>query len=138
MTEVVVASEGSSRRPALAGIRILDFTIAMAGPYCTRLLADLGAEVIKIEAFEGDFIRNGSPRRGPHSAFFGQLNSGKRSVVIDLKKPEGRAIARDLAAAADVVVESFRPGVMGRLGLGYGILAAANARLIYCSVMGVG
>jgi crotonobetainyl-CoA:carnitine CoA-transferase CaiB-like acyl-CoA transferase len=122
----------------LAGIRVLDFTIMMAGPYCTRFLADLGADVIKIEAPEGDYIRQRAPKRGNHSAYFGHLNAGKRSVVLDLKKPTAVSAVKRLAMQADVVVENFRPGVMARLGLDYAVLQALNPRLIYCSISGFG
>ena len=123
---------------ALDGIRVLDFTAVMAGPYCTRLLADLGAEVIKVEPFQGDLIRPTGEFSGWRSAYFGQLNAGKKSMVLELKKPQGLKIARELAAKSDVVVENFRPGVMNRLGLGYEILSASNPRLIYCAISGYG
>ena len=127
----------------LDGIRVLDFTAVIAGPYCTRLLADLGAEVAKVESPEGDHMRGREPLRqaadgSSHSAYFGGLNSGKQSVVLDLKSAEGIKLALQLAAKADVVVENFRPGVMGRLGLGYEALAALNPRLVYCSISGYG
>jgi CoA:oxalate CoA-transferase len=124
---------------ALDGVRVLDFTAVMAGPYCTRLLADVGADVIKVEAPEGDMIRPPpGPFAGWRSAYFGQLNAGKRSLVLDLKKPEALEVARALARCSDVVVENFRPGVMRRLGLGYETLSAENPRLIYCSISGYG
>ena len=103
---------------ALEGIRVLDFSIMLAGPYCARMLADVGAEVIKIEPPEGDDMRLRAPLRSGHSAYFGQLNAGKRSITLDLKTPEAIAIVHGLVAKADVVVENFRPGVMERLGLG--------------------
>src|SRR6266478_1000867 len=102
---------------ALDGLRVLDFTTTIAGPHCARMLADLGAEVIKIEAPEGDMMRTRPPLRNGASTSFGQLNAGKKSIVLDLKSPRGVEVARRLAAAADVVVENFRPGVMRRLGL---------------------
>ena len=127
---------------ALAGLRVLDFSIMLAGPYCTRLLADLGADVIKIEPPEGDDMRQRAPLRpgpaGPHSTYFGQLNAGKRSVALDLKHPDALALVRRLAEQCDVLVENFRPGVMQRLGLGYEALAALNPKLIYCSISGYG
>ena len=127
---------------ALYGLRVVDFSIMMAGPYCTRLLADLGADVIKIEPPEGDDMRLRAPLRpghdGQHSAYFGQLNAGKRSLALDLKNAEALALVRRLVGQCDVLVENFRPGVMDRLGLGYDALAAINPRLIYCSVSGYG
>jgi len=127
------------RTGALDGVRVLDFTAVMAGPYCTRLLADVGADVIKVEAPEGDMIRPPpGPFAGWRSAYFGQLNAGKRSLVLDLKIPAGLEVARELARRSDVVVENFRPGVMRRLGLDYATLEADNPRLIYCSISGYG
>lgn len=122
----------------LTGLRVLDFTIMMAGPACTRLLADLGADVIKVEAPEGDHIRTRPPLRSGHSTYFGQLNCGKRSVALDLKKPESLSVVRRLVEESDVVVENFRPGVMARLGLDYGSLAKINPGLVYCSISGFG
>lgn len=121
-----------------AGLRVIDFSTTIAGPQCTRMLADLGAEVIKIEAPEGDMMRSRPPMRSGVSTAFGQLNAGKRSVVLDLKLPEAVEAARRLAASADVLVENFRPGVMQRLGLGYDALGPANPRLVYCSISGYG
>ncbi len=128
---------------ALHGLRVLDFSIMLAGPYCARLLADMGAEVIKIEPPEGDDMRLRLPLRADatgarHSTYFGQLNAGKRSLALDLKHPQALALAKQLAAQADVVVENFRPGVMARLGLGAAELCALNQRLIYCSISGYG
>src|ERR1700730_6714645 len=97
-------------------IRVLDFTTTIAGPHCGRLLADLGAEVIKIEAPEGDMMRSRPPLRDGASTSFGQLNAGKQSVVLDLKSPQGGEAARRLVGTADVLVENFRPGVMRRFG----------------------
>ena len=128
---------GAKPRP-LEGIRVLDFSMILAGPYCTRLLADLGADVIKVEPPGGEYIRARSPLRDGHSTYFGQLNCGKRSLVLDLKTSRGAAIAADLAAASDVVVENFRPGVMQRLGLDFATLSERNARLVYCSISGFG
>jgi CoA:oxalate CoA-transferase len=122
----------------LAGIRVLDFSSMVAGPKCTRLLADVGAEVIKIEPPEGDHMRTRPPLRHGHSTYFGQLNCGKRSLVLDLKRREAVALVHDLVARADVVVENFRPGVMKRLGLDYPALAESNPRLVYCSISGYG
>jgi crotonobetainyl-CoA:carnitine CoA-transferase CaiB-like acyl-CoA transferase len=122
----------------LAGIRVLDFSSMMAGPYCGRWLADLGADVIKIEPPEGDYMRTTPPLRGGQSAYFGHLNCGKRSIVLDLKRARAAAIARQLAAHCDVLLEGSRPGVMARLGLDYGSLKGDCPRLVYCSVSGYG
>ncbi len=122
----------------LEGIRVLDFTTFMAGPYCTRLMADLGAEVLKIEAPEGDHVRNRPPLRDGHSTYFAQLNCGKKSLCIDLRKDGAREAMLDLARTCDVLVESFRPGVMRRLGLSYEAIREINPKLIYCSISGFG
>jgi CoA:oxalate CoA-transferase len=123
---------------ALAGLRVLDFTTTIAGPHCGRMLADLGAEVIKIEAPEGDMMRTRPPLRAGASTSFGQLNAGKKSVVLDLKSPNGVAAALKLVAGADVVVENFRPGVMRRFGLDYAALKKIKPDLVYCAISGYG
>src|ERR1700758_5291397 len=123
---------------ALDGGRVLDFTTTIAGPHCARLLADLGAEVIKIEAPEGDMMRTRPPLRAGASTSFGQLNAGKKSVVLDLKSPQGVEAARRLVATADVVVENFRPGVMRRFGLDYPALKEIKSDLVYCAISGYG
>ncbi len=123
---------------ALHGVRVLDFTSMMAGPYCTRLLADLGAEVIKIEPLKGDYMRYQPPLNGGSSRYFGHLNAGKKSIALDLKSEVGLDVVRALVASADVVVENFRPGVMARLGLDYDSLDAINPRIIYCAISGYG
>lgn len=123
---------------ALDGVRVLDFTTVMSGPFATRLLADLGADVVKVESFEGDQVRARPPLRDGHSSYFAQLNAGKRSIVLDLKSPEAHALIVKLVQSFDVVVENFRPGVMTRLGLDYDTLSAANPRLICCAVSGYG
>lgn len=122
----------------LAGVRVLDFSAMMSGPYCTRLMADLGAEVIKVEPPEGDHMRLRPPLRNGRSAYFAQLNCGKKSIALDLKKPAARELVIALAARCDVVVENFRPGVMQRLGLEYETLEGSNPRLVYCSISGFG
>jgi len=123
----------------LAGVRVLDFTRVLAGPAASLALADLGAEVIKIEPpGTGDETRNFPPIRDGESHYFLSVNRGKRSIVIDLKTEEGLALARDLAAKCDILVENYRPGVMERLGLGYAALSAINPRLIYCAISGYG
>jgi CoA:oxalate CoA-transferase len=122
----------------LAGIRIVDFTSMIAGPYCSRMLADCGAEVLKIEELSGDHMRKAKPLRQGHSTYFGHLNCGKQSLAIDLKAAEGRDIAAELVAGSDVVLENFRPGVMKRLKLDYATLASRRPDLIYCSISGFG
>ena len=122
----------------LDGIRVLDFTAMMSGPYCTRLLADLGAEVIKVEPPEGDHIRMRPPRRDGRSAYFAQLNAGKKSLALDLKQAASIELIRELVPRCDVVVENYRPGVMQRLGLDYPTLSALNPKLVYCSISGFG
>ena len=123
---------------ALDRVRVLDFTTTIAGPHCTRLMADLGAEVIKIEAPEGDMMRSRLPIRNGASTSFGQLNAGKKSLVLDLKRPEAVAVVHRLVKSADVVVENFRPGVMARFGLDYPKLQPLNPALIYCAISGYG
>jgi crotonobetainyl-CoA:carnitine CoA-transferase CaiB-like acyl-CoA transferase len=121
-----------------AGLRVLDFSTTIAGPHCSRMLADMGAEVIKIETDEGETMRTRPPVRNGCSTTFGQLNAGKKSLVLDLKSPEGAEAIRRLAANADILVENFRPGVMARLKLDYETLRAINPKLIYCSISGYG
>ncbi|NUZ04728.1 CaiB/BaiF CoA transferase family protein [Piscinibacter koreensis] len=128
----------ASRPDALAGLRVVDFTIVMSGPMCTRLLADAGADVIKIEPPDGDVVRQRPPLRGGVSTYYASMNCGKRSIVLDLQSDAGKRLARELALAADVVVENFRPGVMKRLGLDYETLARGNPRLVYASISGFG
>lgn len=123
----------------LEGVRVLDLTIALAGPYCTMLLGDLGADVVKVEPPEGDQSRGwGPPFVEGESSYFMSVNRNKRSVVIDLKSAQGLAAARRLAASADVLVENLRPGTAGRLGLGHEELSAENPGLVYCSISGFG
>jgi crotonobetainyl-CoA:carnitine CoA-transferase CaiB-like acyl-CoA transferase len=123
---------------ALDGLRVLDFTTTIAGPHCTRLLADLGAEVIKIEPAEGDMMRTRPPLRNGASTSFGQLNAGKKSIVLDLKAPQAVEAVHRLLATADAVIENFRPGVMQRFGLNYEALAPIKPELIYCAISGYG
>ncbi|HTN28539.1 MAG TPA: CoA transferase [Burkholderiales bacterium] len=131
------ATEAKSTGP-LQGIRVLDFSAMIAGPYCTRLLADSGAEVIKIEPPEGDYMRGREPVRNGFSAYYGILNCGKQSLCLDLKKPEARELVHDLVKQCDVLVENFRPGVMQRLGFAPEALHERNPRLVYCSISGYG
>jgi len=123
---------------ALQGVFVLDFTAMIAGPYCTRLLADLGADVVKVEPPHGDHMRLRSPLREGRSAYFGGLNCGKRSLAVDLGRPDGRRVVAALAERADVIVENFRPGVMKRLGLDYDAVSARNPGVVYCSISGFG
>lgn len=123
----------------LDGIRVLDFSHALAGPYCTLLLADYGADVCKLEARDGDMARGwGPPFAGGISSVFLGLNRGKRGISIDLKQPEGRELCLRLIDKMDVLIENFRPGSMDRLGLGYDQVHERNPRLIYCSISGYG
>lgn len=122
----------------LDAIRVLDFTNMLSGPYCTRLLADLGAEVIKVEPPAGDHNRSRRPVRNGYSSFFGHLNCGKKSIVLDLKTAAGRDAAAGLAAKSDIIVENWRPGVADRLGVGYAQVVQTNAGVIYCSISGFG
>ncbi len=123
----------------LAGIVVIDLTRVLAGPYATMVLADLGADVVKIEQPGcGDEARGVGPFRGGVSAYFASINRGKRSVTLDLKRPRGRELLLGLLEGADVLAENFRPGVMARLGLGYDALAARFPRLIYAATSGFG
>jgi crotonobetainyl-CoA:carnitine CoA-transferase CaiB-like acyl-CoA transferase len=123
----------------LHGIRVLDFTRVLAGPSAALALADLGAEVLKVEPpGTGDETRTFPPFRDEVSHYFLSVNRGKKSIVVDLKSDAGVALARDLAARSDILIENYRPGVMDRLGLGYSSLSATNPRLIYCAISGFG
>ena len=117
---------------ALAGIRVVDFTEYIAGPYCTMMLADMGADVVKVERPEGDGWRHTAPIAPYEGRGFLGVNRGKRSIALDLEKAEGREIAQALAAGADVVAVNYRPGVAKRLGLDYETLSAGNEALVYC------
>ncbi|HYC49253.1 MAG TPA: CoA transferase [Burkholderiales bacterium] len=130
--------EGNGGKRPLAGVRVLDFTNMLSGPYATRLLADLGAEVLKVEPPAGDHNRTRRPVRNGYSSFFGHLNCGKKSVVLDLKTADGRRAAVALAAKSDVVVENWRPGVADRLGVGYAAVSRTNPGVVYCSISGFG
>jgi crotonobetainyl-CoA:carnitine CoA-transferase CaiB-like acyl-CoA transferase len=128
---------------ALDGIRIIDLTQMLAGPFCTMMLADQGADVIKIEPLGGDYVRFGAPfhpddGERAYSGYFASVNRNKKSVALDLKTPEGRDIVIRLCRDADAVVENFRVGVMDRLGLSFEVLAAENPRLVYACVRGFG
>ena len=123
---------------ALSGIRVLDVTQVMAGPYCAMLLCDMGADVIKVEPPGGDSTRRMAGARGADSPAFNAVNRGKRGVVVDVRNERGRQVVTRLASTADVLVENFRPGAMARAGLGYDRLRAVNGRLVYASISGYG
>jgi len=124
----------------LEGLRVIDLTQAMAAPYCTMNLADMGADVVKIEPTgEGEPTRRlGVAYQNGHSATFMTVNRGKRDLAVDLKRPEGVEIMKRLVRTADVFVQNYRPGVAERLGLGWGALSAVNPRLVYCAISGFG
>ncbi len=127
------------RPKPLEGLRVLDLTRLLPGPLATQHLADYGAEVIKIEdTGAGDYARTMGAMHGDTSWFYQIVNRNKKSLRLDLKRPEGRELFLALAGTADALVEGFRPGVMDKLGLGYEALAAANPRLVYCSITGYG
>jgi crotonobetainyl-CoA:carnitine CoA-transferase CaiB-like acyl-CoA transferase len=126
--------------PPLDGIRVVDLSRVLAGPYCTMMLADLGADVVKVERpGEGDETRTwGPPYAGGEAAYFLAVNRSKRSLAVDLKQPEGRALALDLCGRADVVIENFRAGAAARLGLEYEAVRERNPAAVYCSITGFG
>ncbi|MFN0092412.1 MAG: CaiB/BaiF CoA transferase family protein [Acidimicrobiales bacterium] len=129
----------SEHTPYLAGLRVLDFTQYLAGPSCTRMLAEMGAEVIKVEmAPFGDPIRAQSPRVNRRSGYFVQQNRGKQSLCVDLRRPEGVAVVKELIPHIDILVENYSPGVMARRGMGYAELSEVNPRLIMASISGFG
>jgi crotonobetainyl-CoA:carnitine CoA-transferase CaiB-like acyl-CoA transferase len=123
----------------LKGIRVLDLTRVLAGPYCAMLLGDMGAEVIKVEEpGKGDDTRGWPPFAGGESTYFMSVNRNKKSVTLNLKAPEGRELLKKLAKKSDVLLENFRTGTMEKLGLGYATLAKLNPRLVYCAMSGFG
>jgi crotonobetainyl-CoA:carnitine CoA-transferase CaiB-like acyl-CoA transferase len=122
----------------LSGVKVVEFCQVLAGPYCGMLLADMGAEVIKVEPPDGDGMRQWPPISEGYSENFASINRNKRSVVLDLKNPEHKAAARRLVLSADIVLENNRPGVMDRLGLGYESFRAEKPGLIYCSISAFG
>lgn len=133
-----MTSQNTNRGP-LSGVKVLDFSRILSGPYASMVLADLGADVVKIEPIDkGDDTRGFPPFVGGLSHYYIALNRSKQSIALDLKSPEGVQIARDLAAQSDILLENFRPGVMDRLGLGQQALAQINPGLIYCSITGFG
>jgi crotonobetainyl-CoA:carnitine CoA-transferase CaiB-like acyl-CoA transferase len=134
----ITGNDEANLTKSFCGLRVLDFSTTIAGPHCTRMLADMGAEVIKIEAAEGETMRSRPPLRNGFSTVFGQLNVGKKSIVLDLKSSDAIEVIRRLALSADILVENFRPGVMRRLKLDYTALRELNPKLIYCSISGYG
>ncbi|MEZ5286004.1 MAG: CoA transferase [Vicinamibacterales bacterium] len=125
--------------PPLQGLTVVDLTRVLAGPYCTMMLGDMGADVIKIEdPHGGDETRDWQPLIGGDSTYFLSVNRNKRSVALDLKTPEGAAALHRLVSGADILVENFRPGSLARLGFGYEALSAEHPRLVYCSISGYG
>jgi crotonobetainyl-CoA:carnitine CoA-transferase CaiB-like acyl-CoA transferase len=134
----ITENDESRLTGCFAGLRVLDFSTTIAGPHCARMLADMGAEVIKVESADGETMRTRPPVRNGCSTTFGQLNIGKKSLVLDLKSPEGADVIRRLVASADIVLENFRPGVMRRLKLDHETLRGLNPKLIYCSISGYG
>src|SRR5262249_41628056 len=130
---------GRSREKPLSGIRVLDLTRVLAGPFCSMILADMGAEVIKIEEpGKGDDTRSWPPFVEGEATYFMSVNRNKKSVTLNLKTPAARKIFTDLVKISDVVLENFRPGTMEKLGLGYATLAKINKRLVYCAISGFG
>ncbi|MEK7709421.1 MAG: CoA transferase, partial [candidate division NC10 bacterium] len=129
----------SSARPPLAGVRAVDLTRVLAGPFCSMMLGDMGAEVIKVEEpGKGDDTRTWPPFSGGESTYFMSVNRNKKSLTLNLKAPEGQRILRRLIRRSDVLLENFRPGTMARLGLGYETLKRSNPRLVYCAISGFG
>jgi crotonobetainyl-CoA:carnitine CoA-transferase CaiB-like acyl-CoA transferase len=122
----------------LEGVRVLDLTNVMAGPYCSMVLGDLGAEIVKIESFDGDTSRNFEPQVNGESYCFAVLNRNKKSIALDLKSPAGKEIIHRLAARSDIVMENFRPGVVRKLGIDYESLKQDNPAIIYASMSGFG
>ena len=134
------SGSGSGAAAPLAGVRIADLSRVLAGPYCTMVLADLGADVVKVERPEGgDETRSwGPPFAGGEAAYYLSVNRGKRSCALDLSQPEGRALALELCAGAGVVIENFKAGGADRLGVGYDAVRELNPKVVYCSITGFG
>ena len=129
----------SGRPPgALAGVRVIDLTRVLAGPFCTQLLADMGADVVKVEGPDGDLVRRTGTVRDGLSWYFAQFNRNKRSIVLDLYGEPGRAALADLLRSADVLVENFRPGILAKMGFGPDRIEEINPRLVVASVNGYG
>jgi crotonobetainyl-CoA:carnitine CoA-transferase CaiB-like acyl-CoA transferase len=126
------------RSGPLDGIKVLDFSRVYSGPFCARALSDLGADVVKIEPPDGDLSRFLGPRSGSMARYHAQQNAGKRNISLDLNRPEARDVLLRLVEGADVLLENFRPGVMGRFGLDYDAVAAVNPAIVYASITGWG
>ena len=137
MTRGSLSSQSGGQRP-LEGIRVLDFTRVLSGPHATRMLSDLGAEVIKVEPPMGDMTRFALPRVNSLSSYFIQQNVGKKNISLDMTKPRAVELLKKLASHCDVVIENFRPGVMRKMGLDNETLSQSNPRLIYTSITGYG
>ena len=137
MTRGSDSSQSGGQRP-LEGIRVLDFTRVLSGPHATRMLSDLGAEVIKVEPPMGDMTRFAMPRVNSLSSYFIQQNVGKKNISLDMTKPQAVELLKKLVNQCDVVIENFRPGVMHKMGLDYETLSQLNPRLIYTSITGYG
>ncbi|WP_345796598.1 CoA transferase [Castellaniella sp. MT123] len=133
-----MAQDTQTSTGPLDGLRVLDFTRVLSGPFCTALLGDLGAHIIKVEPPQGDDYRAIGPMRDGHSALFSVVNRNKQSLALDLKQPDAVALVHQLVPEVDIVVENFRPGVADKLGIGYATLSALNPRLVYTSISGFG
>ena len=122
----------------LGGVKILDLTRALSGPFCTMILGDLGADIIKVEPLDGEMMRQWGPFDRSESVYYLTGNRNKRGMAVDFRSAEGLALIKSLALECDVVVENFKPGAMASMGLSYEALAEANPRLIYASITGFG
>ena len=134
----VAVGERPQLGPPLAGVRVLDLSQVMSGPLCGRVLADLGADVIKVEAPAGDITRTIAPYVDGNSVYFSHVNAGKRAITVDIRHPDGAALVQRMALECDVLLENFRPGVLARRGLGADHLLREHPRLVYCSISGWG
>jgi len=131
--------EGNEDRcTILRQVRVLDFSRVLSGPFCTRILADLGAEVIKVETGAGDPTRLSPPFKGRFASYFTQFNVGKKSIGVNLRNPKGLQLIKKLVQISHVVIENFRPGILAKMGLGYPVLKEINPRIILCSISGFG
>ena len=122
----------------LENVRIVDFSRVLSGPFCTRMLSDLGADIIKVETLNGDPMRKHPPFKGRYASFFSQFNVGKKSLCVDLRAAKGIYLVKKLVAKCDVVLENFRPGLLAEMGLGYSVLKEINPGIIYCAISGFG
>ena len=130
--------EVQAKTKMLANVRVLDLSRVLSGPFCTRMLCDLGAEIIKIETGAGDATRLFPPFKAGHAHYFTQFNAGKKSLALNLRHPKGLDLFKKLVLRSDVVLENFRPGTMTKMGLGYPVLKEINPRIIFCSISGFG